>query len=155
MGDYCYTRVTVRKEDFGRIVESRFGGDSEKFLDHIGANDAFFDDHTVDLAVDEANYAEWDELEEILKEERIEYNKDNGDGYDMESGTTYYRINDKGEIEEVVFVDEGNEEWAQFLKHLMSLPSAEEVDKAIWEKYRSIYPVEIKPLVEARDETAP
>jgi hypothetical protein len=84
MGDRTTVRITVSKSTFKK---------HEDFFrsDKVGANGIDEEDKLVVIEGYDINYAEWEELENFLTENEIEFDKWWGDGGEYSSGNAYYR----------------------------------------------------------------
>jgi hypothetical protein len=142
MGDRTNVTITVRKTDYARLLVERSENDAI-FRDAIGADTIDDDGDRVSFHGYEINYADWDELEDLLKENLIFYDKtwDAGGGYS--AGESYVRLVD-GEMKELEF-QEDEMKLIEFLKEVKDLP-AEELKQRVQEEYKRQFPWEIDRL---------
>ncbi len=146
MGDRCSVQVTIRREDFDKLV-AKFDGDADEFLDFVCADDCAVDSNYATLDYVEANYANWDELEDLLKEECVEYNKMNSSGSGYDAGVVYFRRNGRGEISEAAYLTESELSLTNFLSKLMTVDDDAWLRAEILMKYRSLIPIDVRPLL--------
>lgn len=95
MGDRTWVNIHIRKSDYDRIVREDFEGSEDKFDSEIYVEekeDSHYGDHIIQLYQSEVNYADWNDLESLLKDKQIEYNKDWGDGGEYSAGEAFFRI---------------------------------------------------------------
>lgn len=144
MGERCYVTITVRRSDFDRLV-AKLCGDREQFMDEALVEECYLGEDYVDLVANEVNWAEWPELEDILRSHGVEYDKVNGEGIEIDPGTSYFRRNVEGEIVEMLFVEERDNGIANFLKNLLTMNS-DEMRREIEREYLRIKPFEITAL---------
>jgi hypothetical protein len=145
VGDRTCVTINIRKSDYDRILKEEFDDSYEKLKDKVDADEINGDKDLVSFIGYEVNYADWTELQDFLQGHSIEYDKqwDQGGGYS--AGKSHVR-NIDGEMKEVEF-DAEFFELAAFLRHVKDLPP-EEIQKQVQEKYKDLYPFEIKPLIE-------
>lgn len=95
MGDRTTVSIQVSERDWVYLANKYEGGNETKFESRVGVEEnEFFEDGIVHVTQHEVNYAEWNTLEDILKEERISYDKTWGAGGDYNGGSAYYRTVD-------------------------------------------------------------
>lgn len=142
MGDRTSVTITVRRKDYERLLAVK--GESEAdFRETIGADEIEDDGDWIVIRGYEINYADWDELQDLLKENLISYDKtwDAGGGYS--AGESYVRLVD-GEMKELEF-QEDEMRLVEFLKEVKDLP-AEEIKARVQEEYKRQFPWEIEKL---------
>ena len=142
MGDRTSVTITVRRKDYMRLL-AKDGGTEPDFPDAIGADNIDDDGDWLTIEGHEINYADWGELQDLLKENLIPYDKtwDAGGGYS--AGESYVRLID-GEMQELEF-HEAEMRLVQFLKEVRDLP-AEEIKAKVREEYQRQFPWEIEKL---------
>lgn len=94
MGDRTWVNIHFRESDYKRIVNEDFEGNEDKFANSVYFEEKVTSDygkHIIMLYASEVNYAEWSELEGILRDKEIEFNKEWGDGGDYSAGEAFYR----------------------------------------------------------------
>lgn len=99
MGDRTWVNIHICESDYQRIIQEDFGGDESKFESQVYFEekaDSHYGEGIIMFYASEVNYADWEDLESILKDKKIEYNKDWGDGGEYSAGEAFYR-NIKGE----------------------------------------------------------
>lgn len=95
MGDRTWVNIHIRKSDYERIIREDFEGNEDKFENAVyieEKEESHYGDHIIQLYQSEVNYAEWSELESLLKDKQIEFNKDWGDGGEYSAGEAFFRI---------------------------------------------------------------
>jgi hypothetical protein len=142
MGDRTNVTITVRKTDYERLL-AKEGQSKPAFRDAVGADEIDDDGDLVVFRGYEINYADWDDLEDILKENQIPYDKtwDAGGGYS--AGESYVREFD-GEMKELEFYEDESK-LIEFLKAVKDLP-ADEIKAKVQEEYKRQFPWEIEKL---------
>jgi hypothetical protein len=142
MGDRTNVTITVRRQDYERLL-AKEGENDATFRDAIGADEIDHGGDWVSLRGYEINYADWDDLQDILKENLIPYDKtwDAGDNYS--AGESYVRLID-GEMQELEFHEE-EMKLVEFLKDVKDLP-ADEIKAKVQEEYKRQFPWEIEKL---------
>jgi hypothetical protein len=145
MGDRVRVSIHVRKSDIKYLIDKEFDGDSDKFSSKVEANEYNEYDSCplVELVDQEANYGNWESLEEFLCEKKIEFDKEWGEGGGFGKGSAYFRLV-KGKIKqvEVYAHDEG---LLKFLTAVKNLPP-EEIKKAVKKELKKLSKFEITPL---------
>src|SRR5208283_3288947 len=142
MGDRTNVTITVPKNDYERLLAK--GGEIEAtFRDVIGANEIDDDGDWVSRRGYEINYAEWGEVENILKENLIPYDKSWDAGGGFSAGESYVRVVN-GEMQELEF-HEDEMKLVEFLKDVKDLP-ADEIKERIQKEYKRQFPWEIEKL---------
>ena len=142
MGDRTNVTITLRKSDYERLPAVK--GESEaNFQETIGADEIEDDGEWIVIRGYEINYADWGDLQDILKENQIPYDKtwDAGGGYS--AGESYVRLVD-GEMKELEFY-EVESKLVEFLKDVKDLP-ADEIKEKVLEEYKRQFPWEIEKL---------
>lgn len=142
MGDRTSVTITMRKNDYERLLAEE--GESEAtFLKAIGADTIDDDGSLIVFNGYEINYADWDELQGLLKENLIPYDKtwEAGGGYT--AGESYVRLVD-GKMQELEFY-EYESKLVEFLKDVKDLP-ADEIKEKVLEEYNRQFPWEIEKL---------
>ena len=142
MGDRTCVTITMRKNDYERLLAEE-GESEETFKKAIGADTIDRDGDSIVIRGDEINYADWDELQDILKEKLIPYDKtwEAGGGYT--AGESYVRLFD-GKMKELEFYDYESK-LIEFLKDVKDLP-ADEIKEKVLEEYKKQFPWEIEKL---------
>jgi hypothetical protein len=142
MGDRTRVTITVRKTDYERMQAQR-GDNDATFRDAIGADTTDDDGDYIVIRGYEINYADWSDLQDILKENGIPYDKTWDAGGDYSAGESYIRVVD-GEMKELEFYEyESN--LIEFLKAVKDLP-ADEIKAKVLEEYQRQFPWEIEKL---------
>lgn len=142
MGDRTSVTITVRKNDFERLLAKE--GESETtFRDDIGADTIDEDGDWIVIRGYEINYADWDDLQDILKENLISYDKTWDGGGSYSAGESYVRFVD-GEMKELEF-QEDEMRLVEFLKDVKDLP-ADQIKAKVHEEYKRQFPWEIEKL---------
>ncbi|GEM_PF-2629090 len=142
MGDSTNVTITIRKIDYERLLAVEGEGEAN-FREVIGADEIDDDGDWVSLRGYEINYAEWGEVEDILKENLIPYDKSWDAGGGFSAGESYVRVVD-GEMQELEFYEDESK-LVEFLKEVKDLP-AEEIKGRCQEEYQRLFPWEIEKL---------
>jgi hypothetical protein len=142
MGDRTVVTITVRKTDYERLLAEK-GENDASFREAVGADEIDYGGDWVSLRGYEINYADWDDLQDILKENFIPYDKswDAGGGYS--AGESYVRLVNE-EMQELEF-HEDEMKLVEFLKDVKDLP-ADEIKERVQEEYKRQFPWEIEKL---------
>ena len=142
MGDRTSVTITVRKTDYERLL-AKEGGTETDFRVTIGADSIEDDGNYIVIRGYEINYAEWGEVEDILKENLIPFDKswDAGGGYS--AGESYVRLVN-GDMLELEFY-EGESKLVEFLKEVKDL-AADEIKERVQREYQQQFPWEIEKL---------
>lgn len=142
MGDRTSVTITVRRKDYERLL-AKEGESEDAFRDAIGADSIDDDGGWIVFQGYEINYADWDDLQDILKENVIPYDKtwEAGGGYS--AGESFVRLVD-GEMKELEF-QEDEMRLVEFLKNVKDLP-ADEIKARVQEEYKRLFPWEIEKL---------
>jgi hypothetical protein len=141
MGDRTNVTITVRRKDYDRLLAV---DESEAtFRDAIGADTIDDDGDWIVIRGYQINWGDWDDLQDLLKENQIPYDKswDAGGGYS--AGESYVRVVN-GEMQELEF-QEDEMKLVEFLKEVKDLP-AEEIKAKVQEEYKRQFPWEIEKL---------
>jgi hypothetical protein len=142
MGDRTSVTITVRRKDYERLLAKE--GESEStFRDAIGADTIDDDGDWIVIRGYEINYADWDDLQDILKENLIPYDKTWDAGGNYSAGESYVRLVN-GEMQELEFHEE-EMKLVEFLKDVKDL-SADEIKAKVQEEYKRQFPWEIEKL---------
>ncbi len=142
MGDRTNVTITVRKTDYERLLAEK--GESEaNFREAIGADEIDDDGDWIVIRGYQINWGDWNDLEDLLKENLIPYDKtwDAGDNYS--AGESYVRLIN-GEMHELEFHEE-EMKLVEFLKDVKDLP-ADEIKAKVQEEYKRQFPWEIEKL---------
>ena len=142
MGDRTTVSITVRRKDYECLLAKE--GECEATFRHaIGADSIDDDGDWISIRCHEVNYADWDDLQDILKENLIPYDKtwDAGDSYS--AGESYVRFVN-GEMRELEF-QEDEIKLVEFLKDVKDLP-ADAIKAKVQEEYKRQFPWEIEKL---------
>lgn len=140
MGDR--TSVTITLSDFERLL-AKNGGTEADFRDTVGADTIDDDGNYIVIRGYEINYAEWGEVEDILKENLIPFDKSWDAGGGFSAGESYVRLIN-GEMQELEF-HEYESNLIEFLKAVKDLP-ADEIKAKVLEEYQRQFPWEIEKL---------
>jgi len=142
MGDRTNVTITVRKKDYERLLVEKSENDAT-FREAVGADEIDYGGDWVNLRGYEINYADWDALQDLLKEHLIPYDKswDAGGGYS--AGESYVRLVD-GEMKELEFY-EYESKLVEFLKEVKDLP-ADKIKERVQEEYKRQFPWAIEKL---------
>ena len=142
MGDRTNVTITVRKTDYERLLAEK-GENATTFREAVGADEISDDGDWISIQGYEINYADWADLQDILKENLIPYDKtwDAGGGYS--AGESYVRLVN-GEMLELEFQEE-EMKLVEFLKDVKDLP-ADEIKERVQEEYKRQFPWEIEKL---------
>lgn len=143
MGDRTNVSIDIRKIDYDWLLRAEFGDDATRMQKTIYYNEIAFQGDTVCLEAWEINYAEWDELENLLHDYFIEYDKGWGAGGNYSSGNSYHRLIN-GELRQIE-IYENAEEFTAFIKRVKDL-EADEIKRRVTELYKELMPFEIEPL---------
>src|SRR5208283_2522464 len=108
MGDRTNVTITVPKNDYERLL-AKEGEIEATFRDVVGANEIDDDGDWVSRRGYEINYAEWGEVENILKENLIPLDKSWDAGGGFSAGESYVRVVN-GEIQELEFHEDVRDE---------------------------------------------
>lgn len=142
MGDRTTVSITVRKKDYERLL-AKEGQNDSSFLHAIGADAVDDDGDWISFRCHEVNYADWDDLQDILKENLIPYDKTWDAGDDYTAGESYVRLVN-GEMRELEFHEE-EMKLVEFLKDLKDLP-ADAIKAWVQEEYERQFPWDIEKL---------
>ena len=142
MGDRTNVTITVRKTDYERLLAVQ--GESEAtFRDAIAADEIDDDGDWISIRGYEINYADWGDLQDILKENQIPYDKAwDADG-GCSAGESYVRVVN-GEMKELEFY-EYESKLVEFIKAVKDLP-ADEIKAKVQGEYKRQFPWEIEKL---------
>lgn len=148
MGDRTTVRITITESNYKKLLERDFNSDPEKFSGEVYSDDRndFKNEETgvnlVEFTGHDMNYGDWRDLEGILKDNLIEYDKswDSGCGY--EAGEAYFRLKD-GALVEHSFYNSVTVE-IDLLKSLLEHKG--DLREEIQKKLKHLEPEEIKPL---------
>lgn len=145
MGDRTTVRITIRKSDYNNL-EKEFGG-KDKFEEEVGASEVDDLGDLIDLTAYEVNYANWDELESLLKDRKIEYNKSWDAGSEYDAGDSYVRIL-KGELREIEINNTQYEQEMVYKEILTQIKKGDikKLEKFVLKRLKEIRPFEIVPL---------
>lgn len=94
MSDNTWVKIHITKYDFARLIDTLFDGDENKFESEVYYEDkteSVYGEHIIEFYSPEEDGGEWDSLESILRDNKIEYNKDWGDGNEYSGGEGFYR----------------------------------------------------------------
>lgn len=143
MGDRTYVTITVRKSDYQRILQKHFNGDEHALEAKFNPSQVEEYEATVELGAEECNYGEWDELQEFLGENKIEYDKRWEAGGEYVGGNAYFRLI-KGKLKCVEIYDSEN----ALLKFLEEARKTDpkNLKALIDKKYKDVCPFEITDL---------
>jgi hypothetical protein len=151
MGDRTWVNIHIRKSDYDRIVREDFEGNEDKFESAIYVeekDDSHYGDHIIQLYASEINYAEWSELESLLKDKQIEFNKDWGDGGEYSAGEAFFRLV-KGKYKSVEIYSSQQSELNvlnEIYKMIEDGKDIKSVKKAIDKKIKQLMPFDPEPL---------
>jgi len=132
----------VRRKDYERLLP-KDGRTKADFRKAIGADSIDDDGDWIVIRGHEINYTDWDELQDLPKENLIPYDKtwDAGGGYS--AGESYVRLIN-GEMQELEF-QEAEMKLIEFLKDVKDLP-ADEIKERVQTEYKRQFPWEIEKL---------
>ena len=142
MGDRTSVTITLRKSDFERLL-AKNGGTEADFRNTVGADSIDDDGDYIVIRGYEINYAEWGEVEDILKENLIPFDKSWEAGGGFSAGESYVRVVN-GEIQELEF-HEDEMRLVEFLQDVKDLP-ADEIKERVQTEYKRQFPWEIEKL---------
>lgn len=142
MGDRTSVKITLRKKDYERLLANR-GESEDVFRTDIGAECIDDDGDLVSIRGYEVDYADWSELQDLLQDNLIPYDKTWDSGDDFSAGESFVRVVN-GEVRELEFYEyESN--LIEFLKAVKDLP-ADEIKAKVLEEYEKQFPWEIEKL---------
>lgn len=141
MGDRTDVKIKVSRSTFNK---------HEKFFrsDEVDAEsiDEEYCNETVSLHCSEVNYACWGSLEEFLKSNKIEFDKEWGAGSEYEAGEGFFRIvNGEYREHEIYCTDSSTLETLKALLALHEKDPAEMLEM-LKDRIESLSPFEITPL---------
>ncbi len=142
MGDRTCVTITVRKVDYERLL-AKSGENEANFKKAMGADTIDNDGDWIVIRGYEINYADWDELQGLLKKNLISYDKTWEAGGDYTAGESYVRLVD-GKMQELEFY-EYESKLVEFLKDVKDLP-ADKIKEKVLEEYKNQFPWEIEKL---------
>jgi hypothetical protein len=142
VGDRTSVTITLRKSDFERLL-AKNGGTEADFRNTVGADSIDDDGDYIVIRGYEINYAEWGEVEDILKENLIPFDKSWEAGGGFSAGESYVRVVN-GEIQELEF-HEDEMRLVEFLQDVKDLP-ADEIKERVQTEYKRQFPWEIEKL---------
>ncbi len=142
MGDRTHVTITVRRKDYERLLAEK-GENDASFREAIGADEIEDDGDWIVIRGYEINYAEWSEVEDILKKNLIPYDKSWDAGGGFSAGESYVRLIN-GEMQELEFHEEETQ-LVQFIKDVKDL-SADEIKERVQREYKRLFPWEIEKL---------
>ncbi len=142
MGDRTCVTITVRKVDYERLL-AKSGENEANFKKAMGADTIDNDGDWIVIRGYEINYADWDELQGLLEENLISYDKTWEAGGDYTAGESYVRLVD-GKMQELEFYDYESK-LVEFLKDVKDLP-ADKIKEKVLEEYKNQFPWEIEKL---------
>jgi hypothetical protein len=92
MGDRTTVSIQIKESDWVALAKKYDEGNETKFESRVGVEEnEFFEDGIVHVTCHEVNYAEWNTLEDLLKNEKVPYDKSWGAGGEYRGGHAYYR----------------------------------------------------------------
>jgi len=142
MGDRTTVTITLRGCDFKALIDKEYEGSKAKFDMEMSASEINERSNgRIEIIGHEINYGEWEELESILTEHNIDYDKSWDAGDEYEAGNAYIRGDKKLEIYD------GERRVLMCLAYLKSVPP-NKVLQVIEEEYKKIKPFEPAPLDE-------
>lgn len=95
MGDRTTVSIRIKESDWVALAKKYEGGNETKFETRVGVEEnEFLENGIVHVTAYEVNYAEWNTLEDILKEEKVPYDKEWAAGGDYRGGVAYYRLHE-------------------------------------------------------------
>ena len=142
MGDRTRVTITIQKEDYERLLVEK-GYSEAGFRDVIAADEIEDEGDLIVFHGYEVNYADWDELQDIFKENLIPYDKTWDAGGSYSTGESYVRLVD-GAMQELEFYEDESK-LVEFLKAVKDL-SADEIKAKVQEEYKRQFPWEIEKL---------
>ena len=142
MGDRTRVTITIRKKDYERLLAEK-GYSEAGFRDVVVADEIEDEGDLIVLHGYEVNYADWDELQDILKEDLIPYDKTWDAGGSYSAGESHVRLVD-GAMQELEFYEDESK-LVGFLKEVKDL-SSNEIKARVQEEYKRQFPWEIEKL---------
>jgi hypothetical protein len=142
MGDRTTVSITVRKKDYERLL-AKERESATTFIHAIGADSIDDDGDRISIWCHEVNYADWDNLQDILKENLIPYDKTWDAGDDYSAGESYVRLVN-GEMRELEF-NEDEMKLVEFLRDVKDLP-ADAIKAKVQGEYERQFPWDIEKL---------
>lgn len=91
MGDRVRVAITVHKTVLPILFQSTKTDSLDKFSEEVGAEETEENQDLVEFVAYDVNYGEWDDLESILKNKKLEYDKEWAAGSEFEEGQAYHR----------------------------------------------------------------
>ena len=140
MGDRTWVYITIQIGNYKNLLKKY-----PDFKDKVGYASMEGYENLIIIKGEEINYANWGELEELLKENKIEYDKSWGAGGEYSSGIAYGRIiNGKFKILEITDDDMS---LLAFLEKVLKL-EPQDLLKEIKDEYKRLKHFEPTPLNE-------
>lgn len=143
MGDRTSVEIEVKQIDFEWLLRAGFGDDEERLREAVDADEIGSDSRVVCFTQYEANYGNWDELEILLGQHFIEFDKSWGSGGGYNAGRSYCR-NVSGEMR-LLEVYDTEEQIIDFLRGVKDL-EPDEIKMRVVEEYHRLMPFEIREL---------
>lgn len=147
MGDRTTVRITVTKQNYDNLISTKFNGKRKDFEEEtLPEYTEFFKRGNlglVEMTASEINYADWGNLERLLKENKIEYDKSWDEGGNYEAGESFHRLIDNEMVEFEIYKSRSDE--IDLLKSLLEYKG--DLRTHITERLDQIDP-KIEPLSE-------
>lgn len=133
MGDRVRVEIKIRKNDFNFLVKKYHKKKGKlEFTEEAEINEIEDHDNHVLLIGDEINYAEWSQLENLLHEDRIEYDKSWDWGGGFGPGQSFYRnIKDKYKNFEISEIEAQELTVLKNIKEMLETKTVTQVKKHI------------------------
>jgi hypothetical protein len=146
MGNRVYTIIFVREDDLRCLLKKINIKDMKTFSKEIGADDyGKCASGVISFEAEEINCGEWEELEGVLIDHKIPYDKDWAEGFDFGSGALWRRnVDGKYQSHEYYDVNKFFKEFVDDLKK--NLDDSEEIKRLLNEKHNQFYPFKIEKL---------
>lgn len=149
MGDRVKVTITIRKCDYDNLV-AKYDGGVVKFERDVFLSDLDARPSLVHLIAEECNYGDWVELETLLLNRKIEFDKAWEAGAGFSAGKTNFRLVN-GELKSIT-VENETSELAKFVEKCVKCGDAEKVFRMVKKMYTKIYPNgQVTPLDEQNE----
>ena len=140
MGDRTTVNIYLRKGDFKNLIDKKFKGEQASFIKEVGASEVTEHGNMITVAGEEINYADWEELESLLNNNNIDYDKEWYAGGDYEGGWEYVRGEQSFEV------TDSYKNSILLLEELRQIKDPKKLIEVIEKNYKELKPFEPAPL---------